>query len=52
MLNFISDLDERRECTFSKFAANIKLKGVANILEGCAAIQQDLYRLRIRQRET
>ena len=43
---FISGLDEGIEFTLSKFAHNAKLAGVVGTWEGCAAIQQDLDRIK------
>ncbi|GAB0186668.1 mitochondrial enolase superfamily member 1 [Grus japonensis] len=42
---FVGDMDSGIECTFSKFADDIKLCGVVNTLEGRDAIQRDLDRL-------
>ena len=39
-----ANLDKRIESTLSKFVDDTKLGGVADTLEGCAAIQQDLDR--------
>ena len=43
----ISDLDEgiELECPLSKYADDTKFGGVADTLESCAVIQQDLDRL-------
>ncbi|GAB0179881.1 mitochondrial enolase superfamily member 1 [Grus japonensis] len=42
---FINILHDGAECTLSKFAEASKLGGVADMPEGCAAIQRDLSRL-------
>ena len=42
---FISDLDEGIVYNLSKCAEDTKLRGVADMLGGCAAIKQDLDRL-------
>lgn len=41
----ILHLDNRAECTLSKFAENAKLGGAVATPDGCAAIQWDLDKL-------
>lgn len=38
---FINDLDDGAECAVSKFADNTKVGGVADMPDGCAAVQRD-----------
>ena len=45
-LIFKNDFDERIVPTLSKNTNDTKLGGMADTVEGCAAIQQDLDRLR------
>ena len=42
---FVGNMDNRIECTLSKFANDTKLCGAVNVLEGRDAIQRDLDRL-------
>lgn len=41
----INDQGDGLQCTLSKFADDVKLRGVLHIPDGCATIQKDLKRL-------
>lgn len=41
----MTNWDDGTVCTLSKCVDNTKLRGVADILDGCAAIQRNLDRL-------
>jgi len=42
---FVNDLDEEAESTFSRFTDNTKLGRLADVPDGHATIQRDLYKL-------